>query len=627
MASLLATCFRVKLYQGIPWTGLARTRSQLRIRQEGDEDDELDMYDDFARPSAISSLDGAGHSFGTTINAVDYLLGESPTSSLEPVAVQAGLTQQVSIPAIITYGDDLENQGTIGVGISLHGNDREVQRNVFCTYQQPISHSFSAAAVVAIGTRPLCMLSIGNIVPSNYTQVEVGCGLEHWDPVLSVTAKRWFDQTSCGSLSWKSSTVSSHNSARLSYIQLFSFPNISGQPFPIPVPTNKTKSKSSTIKNATPIIPTTQETSQRPSTNQLQCMNVIVESCVEMHADINRTYIGSKALYMPPNSRMGQETWVYVSINASGYDGLWYECGVQYDIPSRLSRACTASTDGGGVLGGKAAGPPSTPVLGWWRSGTDFKRWLVDRVSAKSKHHGSSGGKLGDTNPLGRVGLGVGVRSNGIVLNMWLQTHAISFSLPIVIFDSDRLPSWLLTISPSNGLATLATLTISVGCAGAFAAHRLCKIYEVLTFMRKAKHSIERDRFEERARNCQQAMKATAKENTDRESSESGLVILQGWYGDNDCVRSAAVNESLPDEKKNLILDVTTPLQFFVRSSALHLASRSKAGMLGFFDPCVDNPRPTGKSKLLYVQYRLKGVIDSIFVQDDQPLTLPAPLS
>lgn len=139
------------------------------------------------------------------------------------------------------------------------------------------------------------------------------------------------------------------------------------------------------------------------------------------------------------------------------------------------------------------------------------------------------------------------------------------------------------------------------------------------------------------------------------ELSSDGLVILCARYGLKSAVKSPDPEWYLTakDHDTELdtagSLDVTVPLQFFVRDSRLSLPAGSKAGILGFYD-VASNPawlfekppansqeaaaepyppsisrKPRTEYPGLYVKYRFRGQVFEVTVDDLRPLDLPAP--
>lgn len=94
------------------------------------------------------------------------------------------------------------------------------------------------------------------------------------------------------------------------------------------------------------------------------------------------------------------------------------------------------------------------------------------------------------------------------------------------------------------------------------------------------------------------------------EESKMGLIILNAWYG-------KFVSDISQKQEKAKVIDVTVPLQCLVKDSKLILTEASKAGLPGFYDPCV------GEEKSLKLLYQFRGVMHQVISADTEPLRIP----
>ncbi|XP_076862258.1 dnaJ homolog subfamily C member 11 [Brachyhypopomus gauderio] len=94
------------------------------------------------------------------------------------------------------------------------------------------------------------------------------------------------------------------------------------------------------------------------------------------------------------------------------------------------------------------------------------------------------------------------------------------------------------------------------------------------------------------------------------EESKMGLIILNAWYG-------KFVTDSEQKQKCVQVIDVTVPLQCLVKNSKLILTEASKAGLPGFYDPCV------GEEKSLKLLYQFRGVMHQVLSGDTEALRIP----
>ncbi|KAJ8400239.1 hypothetical protein AAFF_G00399330 [Aldrovandia affinis] len=94
------------------------------------------------------------------------------------------------------------------------------------------------------------------------------------------------------------------------------------------------------------------------------------------------------------------------------------------------------------------------------------------------------------------------------------------------------------------------------------------------------------------------------------EESKMGLIILNAWYG-------TFVTDNSRQHEREKVIDVTVPLQCLVKDSKLILTEASKAGLPGFYDPCV------GEEKSLKLLYQFRGVLHQVLSGDTEPLRIP----
>ncbi|KAI1890683.1 hypothetical protein AGOR_G00156170 [Albula goreensis] len=94
------------------------------------------------------------------------------------------------------------------------------------------------------------------------------------------------------------------------------------------------------------------------------------------------------------------------------------------------------------------------------------------------------------------------------------------------------------------------------------------------------------------------------------EESKMGLIILNAWYG-------KFVTDNSRRHERAKVIDVTVPLQCLVKDSKLFLTEASKAGLPGFYDPCV------GEEKSLKLLYQFRGVMHQVLSGDTESLKIP----
>ncbi|XP_042334690.1 dnaJ homolog subfamily C member 11 isoform X2 [Sceloporus undulatus] len=94
------------------------------------------------------------------------------------------------------------------------------------------------------------------------------------------------------------------------------------------------------------------------------------------------------------------------------------------------------------------------------------------------------------------------------------------------------------------------------------------------------------------------------------EEARMGLIVVNAWYG-------KFVNDQSKRNEKVKVIDVTVPLQCLVKDSKLILTEASKAGLPGFYDPCI------GEEKSLKVLYQFRGVLHQVMSSDNEALRIP----
>eukprot|EP01135_Chromosphaera_perkinsii_P009513 Nk52_evm3s1779 gene=Nk52_evmTU3s1779 len=107
-------------------------------------------------------------------------------------------------------------------------------------------------------------------------------------------------------------------------------------------------------------------------------------------------------------------------------------------------------------------------------------------------------------------------------------------------------------------------------------------------------------------------MKETLERKIAAEEQRNGLIIVQALYGN-----LSAGGRPGRNINQATVIDVTIPIQCLVKDSKLQLHPTSKAGLVGFFDPCL------GESKQLMVKYKFRGKMHEVVVEDEEALAAP----
>ncbi|XP_068934811.1 dnaJ homolog subfamily C member 11 [Petaurus breviceps papuanus] len=190
----------------------------------------------------------------------------------------------------------------------------------------------------------------------------------------------------------------------------------------------------------------------------------------------------------------------------------------------------------------------------------------------------------------------------GVSLKIKLNRASQTYFFPIHLTDQ-LLPSAIF-------YATVGPLVVY------FAMHRLViKPYlraQKEKELEKQRESTATDILQKKqeAESAVRLMQESVRRIIEAEESRMGLIILNAWYG-------KFVNDKSRKNEKVKVIDVTVPLQCLVKDSKLILTEASKAGLPGFYDPCV------GEEKSLKVLYQFRGVLHQVMASDKEALRIP----
>ncbi|XP_072464837.1 dnaJ homolog subfamily C member 11 isoform X1 [Notamacropus eugenii] len=190
----------------------------------------------------------------------------------------------------------------------------------------------------------------------------------------------------------------------------------------------------------------------------------------------------------------------------------------------------------------------------------------------------------------------------GVSLKIKLNRASQTYFFPIHLTDQ-LLPSAVF-------YATVGPLVVY------FAMHRLViKPYlraQKEKELEKQRESTATDILQKKqeAESAVRLMQESVRRIIEAEESRMGLIILNAWYG-------KFVNDKSRKHEKVKVIDVTVPLQCLVKDSKLILTEASKAGLPGFYDPCV------GEEKSLKVLYQFRGVLHQVMASDKEALRIP----
>lgn len=119
------------------------------------------------------------------------------------------------------------------------------------------------------------------------------------------------------------------------------------------------------------------------------------------------------------------------------------------------------------------------------------------------------------------------------------------------------------------------------------------------------------------AEKAQQLLQNVATRKKNRQAETGGLIVTKALYGDAKAIEKR--HEHLEEEVESGVIDVTVPMNFLVSDSGelkLHEGVK-KSGIMGFCDPCPDQP------KQLYVAYTYNSRTFEAIVGDFEELVIP----
>ncbi|CAG8593717.1 2002_t:CDS:10 [Acaulospora morrowiae] len=138
------------------------------------------------------------------------------------------------------------------------------------------------------------------------------------------------------------------------------------------------------------------------------------------------------------------------------------------------------------------------------------------------------------------------------------------------------------------------------------AAERLATLRE-----RNAEHIANRKREAEEAIRLLQP--TVGRKLEAEKTKENGLVILEAWYGNLSRAEEPSSSPSIEG-----IFDVRIPVQALVHDSQLTIpGGYSKSNIIGFYDPCLGEP------KQLKIRYQFQRKIHEVVVNDTHPVACP----
>lgn len=183
----------------------------------------------------------------------------------------------------------------------------------------------------------------------------------------------------------------------------------------------------------------------------------------------------------------------------------------------------------------------------------------------------------------------------GVILNLSLTRGKHNYSIPINLSDIiEPIAIVYGTCLPVTLFASLHFLVVSPYLKRKKEEEAEQKAHDMAVQIQKAR---------DEAKAAVSLMKESYERCLNIEQIRGGLVLVQAWYGVFGTV--------------GRLIDVTIPLQCLISDSKLILSDQSKAGLVGFYDPCL------GEDKKLSVTYRFRNVTHEVTIGDQEPLKIP----
>jgi DnaJ family protein C protein 11 len=197
----------------------------------------------------------------------------------------------------------------------------------------------------------------------------------------------------------------------------------------------------------------------------------------------------------------------------------------------------------------------------------------------------------------------------GVTLTFGFTRLGQRYSFPFILMGN----SLVKTITGVIAHATLTVLIKALIIEPLKARKKMKKLQE----KRKDQEETLRE-AKEKAESFVKLMEPAVARKREEEETKGGLIIQHASYG-----RLPQTNEGElkldeeEDEENPFVIDVTVPLQYLIENSQLHLHPGSKAGLVGFYDPCP------GEEKHLEVIYLFRNKLHRVCIADGELLRVP----
>lgn len=200
-----------------------------------------------------------------------------------------------------------------------------------------------------------------------------------------------------------------------------------------------------------------------------------------------------------------------------------------------------------------------------------------------------------------KLGVGVEMGTNGVSLKFCFHRAGQRYSLPILLStELTKMSVLAAIICPVILVSFTKMLLINPNEAKKETRKKEERKRQNAAAISEARRVAEGD---------VRLMTSTVMRRRTMEDNRGGLVIIEARYG--------KLDEQSSDPDYPPSIDVVIPLQYLVEDSQLILHDGPKTGLLGFYDPRIDEP------KALLIRYLFKRKLHQVIINDNEPLQAP----
>ncbi|OQS00935.1 hypothetical protein THRCLA_05818 [Thraustotheca clavata] len=251
--------------------------------------------------------------------------------------------------------------------------------------------------------------------------------------------------------------------------------------------------------------------------------------------------------------------------------------------------------------------------------GANFKKQITTQTAAKVGIDASLGNvslvmsTTSQVSRRSRLSMALHLALQGINLRLGFTRGNVGFAIPIAIAPLSMANAW--------NTFCAATLPFVISAV----VRQVIRPAQKRKQQRKLQSAnARRISYLMEARRCALSQQRLMSRTANKEQDDVDLKILVARYGKHPSTAQDGMESSIEDFN----IDVTIPLRFFSQDGRLHLQAASKAGLLGFYDPCIGLYDPKSfnapEAPQLYVRYSYKGDVFEATFLDTQEVVLPS---